>query len=554
MTIDAVAAITSGRTALGIELGSTRIKAVLIGPDHAPLAVGASDWENQLVDGLWTYSLDAVWAGVQQSFSALADDVRQRHGVELAGVGALGVSAMMHGYLPFDVEGRLLTPFRTWRNTHTGRATERLSAEFGVNIPHRWSVAHLYQAVLDGEDHLGRLDHLTTLAGYVHWQLTGEQVLGIGDASGMFPIDPATGGYDAAMLARFDQLAAEAGVELTLAELLPAIAVAGQPAGTLTAAGAELLDPTGGLRPGVQLCPPEGDAGTGMVATNSVAPRTGNVSAGTSIFAMVVLEGELAGVHRELDLVTTPAGDPVAMVHCNNGASELDAWAGLFTEFARALGSPADPSEVFATLFTAALDGAADCGGMLAYNYLSGEPITDLEEGRPLFLRSPDSRLDLGTFMRTHLFSSLATLRIGMDVLQKAEGVRLDRMFAHGGMFKTAGVAQRFLAAAIDTPVSVGDVAAEGGAWGIAVLAAFATGRAPEQSLPDYLDTAVFAGTSLVTAEPDPADVAGFDAFMQRYVAGLPVERAAVQHVATGSQPTEPSDTTSAPLTEEQPA
>ncbi|MGY2078614.1 xylulokinase [Modestobacter sp. SYSU DS0657] len=554
MTTDAVAAITSGRTALGIELGSTRIKAVLIGPDHAPLAVGASDWENQLVDGLWTYSLDAVWAGVQQSFSALADDVRQRHGVELAGVGALGVSAMMHGYLPFDAEGRLLTPFRTWRNTNTGRATERLSAEFGVNIPHRWSVAHLYQAVLDGEDHLGRLDHLTTLAGYVHWQLTGEQVLGIGDASGMFPIDPATGGYDAAMLARFDQLAAEAGVELTLAELLPAIAVAGQPAGTLTAAGAELLDPTGRLRPGVPLCPPEGDAGTGMVATNSVAPRTGNVSAGTSIFAMVVLEGELAGVHRELDLVTTPAGDPVAMVHCNNGASELDAWAGLFAEFARALGSPADPSEVFATLFTAALDGAADCGGMLAYNYLSGEPITDLEEGRPLFLRSPDSRLDLGTFMRTHLFSSLATLRIGMDVLQKAEGVRLDRMFAHGGMFKTAGVAQRFLAAAIDTPVSVGDVAAEGGAWGIAVLAAFATGRAPEQSLPDYLDTAVFAGTSLVTAEPDPADVAGFDAFMQRYVAGLPVERAAVQHVATGSQPTEPSDPTSATLTEEQPA
>ncbi|MGY1749597.1 xylulokinase [Modestobacter sp. SYSU DS0511] len=554
MTIDAVAAITSNRTALGIELGSTRIKAVLIGPDHSPLAVGASDWENQLVDGLWTYSLDAVWAGVQQSVSALADDVRQRHGVELAGVGALGVSAMMHGYLPFDAEGRLLTPFRTWRNTNTGRATERLSAEFGVNIPHRWSVAHLYQAVLDGEDHLGRLDHLTTLAGYVHWQLTGEQVLGIGDASGMFPIDPATGGYDAAMLARFDQLAAEAGVELTLAELLPAIAVAGQPAGTLTAAGAELLDPTGRLRPGVPLCPPEGDAGTGMVATNSVAPRTGNVSAGTSIFAMVVLEGELAGVHRELDLVTTPAGDPVAMVHCNNGASELDAWAGLFAEFARALGSPADPAEVFATLFTAALDGAADCGGMLAYNYLSGEPITDLEEGRPLFLRSPDSRLDLGTFMRTHLFSSLATLRIGMDVLQKAEGVRLDRMFAHGGMFKTAGVAQRFLAAAIDTPVAVGDVAAEGGAWGIAVLAAFATGRAPEQSLPDYLDTAVFAGTSLVTAEPDPADVAGFDAFMQRYVAGLPVERAAVQHVATGSQPTEPSDTTSAPLTEEQPA
>src|SRR3954466_11219231 len=334
------------------------------------------------------------------------------------------------------------------------------------------------------------------------------------------------------MLARFDELAAEAGVELTLADLLPTIAVAGRPAGELTEAGAQLLDPTGRLGAGVPLCPPEGDAGTGMVATNSVAPRTGNVSAGTSIFAMVVLERELSRVHRELDLVTTPAGDPVAMVHCNNGASELNAWAGLFAEFARALGAEADPSKVFETLFTAALHGAGDCGGMLAYNYLSGEPITDFEEGRPLFLRSPDSRLDLGTFMRTQLFASLATLRIGMDVLQKTEGVRLDRMFAHGGLIRTECVAQRFLAAAIDTPVSVGDVAAEGGAWGIAVLAAFAGGRSPGQRLADYLDTTVFTGTSLQTVDPDPADVAGFDAFMHRYVAALPVERAAVDHVS----------------------
>jgi sugar (pentulose or hexulose) kinase len=557
MTIDAGAAITSGRTALGIELGSTRIKAVLIGPDHAPLAVGSHDWENQFVDRRWTYSLDAVWSGVQQSIAALTEDVRRRHGVELAGVGALGVSAMMHGYLAFDADGALLTPFRTWRNTNTGRAAEQLSAEFGCNIPHRWSVAHLYQAILDREEHIGRLDHLTTLAGYVHWQLTGEKVLGIGDASGMFPIDNATGGYDTTMLARFDQLAAEAGVELTLAEVLPAIALAGQPAGTLTDAGAALLDPTGRLRPGIPLCPPEGDAGTGMVATNSVAPRTGNVSAGTSIFAMVVLERELAGTHRELDLVTTPAGDPVAMVHCNNGASELDAWAGLFAQFARALGVQVDPSAVFETLFTAALAGASDCGGMLAYNYLSGEPITDFEEGRPLFLRSPDSRLDLGTFMRTHLFASLATLRIGMDVLQKTEGVRLRRMFAHGGLFKTEGVAQRFLAAALDTPVSVGDVAAEGGAWGIAVLAAFATARSPEQSLAHYLDTTVFAGASLQTAEPEPSDVAGFDAFMQRYVAALPVERAAVDHVGIGHRRAEPqtaeTGTTSAAVPEEQP-
>ncbi|WP_369140519.1 xylulokinase [Modestobacter versicolor] len=543
MTTDAGAAITSGRTALGIELGSTRIKAVLIGPDHAPLAVGSSDWENQLVDRLWTYSLADVWAGVQQSVAALAADVQRRHGVELAGVGALGVSAMMHGYLAFDADGELLAPFRTWRNTNTGRAAERLSAEFGCNIPHRWSVAHLYQAVLDGEEHVGRVDHLTTLAGYVHWQLTGEKVLGVGDASGMLPIDAATGGYDAAMLARFDELAAEAGVELTLAGLLPAIAVAGEPAGTLTEAGARLLDPTGRLSAGAPLCPPEGDAGTGMVATGSVAPRTGNVSAGTSIFAMVVLERPLGRAHRELDLVTTPAGDPVAMVHCNNGASELDAWAGLFAQFARALGSDADPSRVFETLFTAALDGAGDGGGMLAYNYLSGEPITDLEEGRPLFLRSPDSRLDLGTFMRTHLYSALATLRVGMDVLQQAEGVRLDRMFAHGGLFRTAGVAQRFLAAAIDTPVSVGDVAAEGGAWGAAVLAAFATRRAPGQALADYLDTTVFAGAVLQTVEPRPDDVAGFDAFMQRYLAALPVERAAVEHLpqdaGTPAAPTE---------------
>jgi sugar (pentulose or hexulose) kinase len=546
-------AITGGRTALGIELGSTRIKAVLIGPDHAPLAVGSSDWENQFVDRLWTYSLDAVWTGVQQSVAALADDVRRRHGVELPTVGVLGVSAMMHGYLAFDADGALLTPFRTWRNTNTGRAAERLSAEFGVNIPHRWSVAHLYQAILDAEAHVGRLDHLTTLAGYVHWQLTGEKVLGIGDASGMFPIDADTGGYSAPMLARFDQLAAEAGAELSLADLLPRIEVAGRPAGTLTEAGAKLLDPTGRLRPGTPLCPPEGDAGTGMVATNSVAPRTGNVSAGTSIFAMVVLEHELARVHRELDLVTTPAGDPVAMVHCNNGASELNAWVGLFAEFARGLGAEVDPSTVFETLFAAALGGASDCGGMLAYNYLSGEPITDLEEGRPLFLRSPDSPLDLGTFMRTHLFSSLATLRIGMDVLQKTEGVRLDRMFAHGGLFKTEGVAQRFLAAAIDTPVSVGDIAGEGGAWGIAVLAAFAAGDSG-QSLADYLETTVFAGASLRTAEPDPIDAAGFDAFMERYVAALPVERAAVEHVAVGTPRTADIETTSAVLTEEQPA
>jgi sugar (pentulose or hexulose) kinase len=523
-------AIDQGRTTLGIELGSTRIKAVLTGPDRQAIAVGSHHWENQFVDRTWTYSLEAVWSGLRACYAALAEDVRRRYGVELRTTGAFGVSAMMHGYLAFDADGELLTPFRTWRNTDTGAAADQLSALFGYNIPHRWSVAHLYQAVLNGEDHLGRLAHLTTLAGYVHWRLTGRQVLGTGDASGMFPIDIATGGYDARMLGLFEGLVAGRGLPLPLADLLPAVRPAGEPAGMLTEAGARLLDPGGTLQPGIAMCPPEGDAGTGMVATNSVARRTGNVSAGTSIFAMVVLDGELSRAHPEIDLVTTPAGDLVAMVHCNNGASELDSWAGLFAEFAAALGVERDSATIFETLFRAALDGAPDGGGLMAFNNLSGEPITKLHEGRPLFLREPGSALTLATFMRTQLYAALATLRIGMDVLQKAESVQLDRMFAHGGLFKTEGVAQKLLAAAINTPVSVGDIAAEGGAWGIAVLAAFLAEREQGQGLDDFLTTSVFADARLDTAEPDPADVAGFDAFMLRYVAALPVEQAAVRH------------------------
>ncbi|BCJ39384.1 ATPase [Actinoplanes ianthinogenes] len=522
-------AIDQGRTALGIELGSTRIKAVLIGPDHEAIATGSHDWENQFVDRVWTYSLEAVWAGLQDCFAKLAADVRAKHGTELRTTGALGVSAMMHGYLAFDADGELLTPFRTWRNTNTGDASEALSDLFGHNIPHRWSIAHLYQAILNGEEHIGRLAHVTTLAGYVHWKLTGRQVLGVGDASGMFPIDVATGTYDAGMLAQFDELVAGRGVP-ALAGLLPAVLPAGETAGTLTEAGAALLDPTGVLLAGLPLCPPEGDAGTGMVATNSVARRTGNVSAGTSIFAMIVLDGPLSRMHPEVDLVTTPAGDLVAMVHCNNGASELNSWAGLFAEFATALGVRADSNTIFETLFRSALAGAPDGGGLMAFNYLSGEPITRLHEGRPLFLREPGSTLDLATFMRTQLYSALATLRIGMDVLQKAESVRLDRMFAHGGLFKTQGVAQNLLAAAINTPVSVGDLAGEGGAWGIAILAAFLSGRKDGQSLDQFLNNDVFAGTQLDTAAPDPVDVAGFDAFMRRYIAALPVQQAAVEH------------------------
>jgi len=404
-----------------------------------------------------------------------------------------------------------------------------LSALFNHNIPHRWSIAHLYQAVLDNEEYVGRIAHLTTPAGYVHWQLTGERVIGVGDASGMFPIDISTGGYDATMLGRFDDLVVDHGLP-PLTDLLPTIRRAGDAAGTLTDAGARLLDPSGTLRAGAPVCPPEGDAGTGMVATNSVAPRTGNVSAGTSIFAMVVLEHELSRVHHELDLVTTPAGDLVAMVHCNNGASELNAWVGLFAQFAALTGADIDTSTVFETLFRSALDGAPDGGGLMAFNYLSGEPITGLDEGRPMFLRAPDSTFDLATFMRTQLFAALATLRIGMDVLQKDEGVRLDTMFAHGGLFTTKGVAQRFLAAAIDTPVAVGATAAEGGAWGIAVLAAFLTNRAPGQSLADYLTTKVFADAELDEIRPVPADVAGFDVFIQRYIQALPVQQAAVEH------------------------
>lgn len=527
-SVDPGRVITSGQAVLGIELGSTRIKAVLIGPDHAPIATGTHDWENQYVDQLWTYPLDAVWVGVRDCYASLVRDVQTRYGVELETLAALGVSAMMHGYLAFDADAELLTPFRTWRNTNTGRAAEALSTAFGHNIPHRWSVAHLYQAVLDSEPHVADVAHLTTLSGYVHWQLTGERVLGIGDASGMFPIDIDAGTYDAGLLATFERLAADCDVVLTMADLLPAIRMAGEPAGNLTEAGARRLDPTGNLRAGTPMCPPEGDAGTGMVATNSVAPRTGNVSAGTSIFAMVVLDGPLSRPHREVDLVTTPAGDLVAMVHCNNGASELDAWVGLFTEFASLIGIDLGTTSIFDVLLNRSLDGAADCAGLLSYNYLSGEPITDIAAGRPLFVRTPDSTFDLATFIRTQLYSTLATLRIGMDVLQREEGVRLRRLFAHGGLFKTKGVAQRYLAAATNTPVSVGALAAEGGAWGIAVLAAYAAYEGENRPpLHVYLDREVFAGTTVDTIEPSPQDVAGFEAYVQRFVAARPVETAA---------------------------
>jgi len=540
--------LREGRTALGIELGSTRIKACLIDADDPTvvLAIGAHAWENEYVDGLWTYSMDAVWSGLQAAYADLIDDAERRHGVRPATFAAVGVSAMMHGYLAFDATGELLVPFRTWRNTNTGAAAAELSELFGVNIPLRWSIAHLRQAEIDAEPHVAHVASITTLAGYVHRALTGRHVLGVGDASGMFPIDSATRDYDQAMVEAYDALVRGEGATLRQAQgpegdaqgpeggsvrdLLPEVLVAGQDAGALTPEGAALLDPSGALRPGIPFCPPEGDAGTGMVATGAVAPRTGNVSAGTSIFAMVVLERPLEQVHHELDLVTTPVGDAVAMVHCNNGASELAAWVGLFGRFAAASGAPLDDDAVFDVLFTEALAGEADAGGLLAYNHLAGEPIAGLDAGRPLFVRTPDSRLNLANVMRAQLYGVFGTLALGMRALED-EGVALDRMYAHGGMFRTAGVAQRFLAGALHAPVAVGETASEGGAWGIAVLAAFTQAAGQSPDLADYLDQVVFAGAPVSVADPDPADAAGFAAYLDRYRAGLAVEAAAVAHL-----------------------
>ena len=522
-------AVVAGTTSLGIELGSTNIKACLVGPDHQTLATGVHTWENQFVDRVWTYSLEAVHTGLAEAFAALAADVQERYGVPLTTAGALGVSAMMHGYLAFDSADELLVPFRTWRNTSTGPAAAELTEALGFNIPLRWSVAHLYQAILDGEEHVPQVAHLTTLAGYVHFLLTGVRVLGVGDASGAFPIDPATGDYDVAMLETFDGLTSDRGFTLPLRDLLPSVLPAGTPAGVLTTDGAALLDPTGTFQPGIPLCPPEGDAGTGMVATNAVAPRTGNVSAGTSIFAMVVLERALARVHEEIDVVTTPSGDPVAMVHCNNGSSELGAWAGVFGEFARAVGADIDQNAVFAALLGAALDGAADGGGLLAYNYLSGETIAGLDEGRPLVVRTPGSTLDLANFARTQVYGVFATLALGMRTLAE-EGVAIDSLLAHGGLFRTEGVAQRLLAAAVKAPVAVAPTAGEGGAWGIAVLAAYTAARSAGETRPlaAWLDEQVFADAQTVVAQPEPADVAGLEAYLDTYRAGLAIQHAAI--------------------------
>lgn len=529
MEMNRKAAIEQGQTYLGIELGSTRIKAVLIGEDHVSLASGGHDWENRLEDGIWTYTLEDVWSGLQDAYQKMAADVRGKYGVEVTVVGAIGISAMMHGYMAFDKTGGLLVPFRTWRNTITAEAAEKLTELFQYQIPQRWSIAHLYQAILNGEAHVKEIDYLITLEGYVHWKLTGQRILGIGDVAGMFPVDKQAKDFDEKRVQQFDEAIADYGFSWKLRDILPQAMVAGESAGSLTTAGATLLDVSGMLKPGIPLCPPEGDAGTGMVATNSVKVRTGNVSAGTSVFAMVVLEEELKQVHPEIDLVTTPAGDLVAMVHCNNCTSDLNAWVGLFKEFADSFGIKADMNDIFGTLYQKALEGDPDCGGLLAYNYFSGEHITGFEEGRPLFVRKPDSAFNLANFMRVHLYTSLGALKTGLNILFDEEGVRLDELLGHGGFFKTKAVGQRVMAAAANVPVTVMETAGEGGAWGIAILAAYLIRRKDGETLAKYLAEQVFAGKAGERVEPDQKDVAGFDEFLQRYHAGLPIERAAVE-------------------------
>lgn len=529
--MDTKSVIENGKAILGIEFGSTRIKAVLIDEEHNPIASGSHEWENQLVDGIWTYSIDTIWEGLQDCYRDMKKDVQQKFGVKVTKLAAIGFSAMMHGYMAFGEDGKILVPFRTWRNAITEEASVKLTELFQYNIPQRWSIAHLYQAILNGEEHVKDIRFQTTLAGYIHWMLTGKKVLGVGEASGMFPIDIATGKFDAGMVEKFDAAIADKNFSWKLLDIFPEVLTAGEEAGTLTAEGAALLDPSGELEAGIPLCPPEGDAGTGMVATNSVARRTGNVSAGTSVFSMVVLEKELSKVYPELDLVTTPSGDLVAMVHCNNCTSDLNAWVNIFKEFAESFGIDVDMNKLFGTLYNKAMEGDVDGGNLLAYNYISGENITGMEEGRPLFVRTPNSTFNLANFMRVHLYTSLGALKIGMDLLLKEEKVQVDKLLGHGGLFKTKGVGQQILADAMNTPISVMETAGEGGAWGIAVLAAYMV-KKTDENLGDYLNAHVFAGQEGSELTPDLAGVKGFDEFIQIYKAGLPIERAAVDSMS----------------------
>ena len=528
MSLNAKSTIEAGKAILGIEFGSTRIKAVLIDQESNPIAQGSHEWENQLVDGLWTYSVEAIWFGLQDCYADLRENVKKQYDTEIEALAGIGISAMMHGYMAFDKDGKILVPFRTWRNTNTAQAAAALSELFVYNIPLRWSISHLYQAILDNEEHVKDIDFLTTLAGFIHWKLTGQRVLGVGDASGMIPVDPETKNYSAAMVDKFNNLVAPHNFGWKLQDILPKVLLAGQNAGFLTPDGAKMLDVSGHLKAGIPLCPPEGDAGTGMVATNAVKQRTGNVSAGTSSFSMIVLEKELSKPYEMIDMVTTPDGSLVAMVHCNNCTSDLNAWVNLFKEYQELLGVPVDMNQVFGLLYNNALKGDADCGGLISYNYISGEPVTGLSEGRPLFVRSANDRFNLANFMRAHLYASVGVLKIGNDILLNDEKIRVDRITGHGGLFKTKGVGQRILAAAINSPISVMETAGEGGAWGIALLAAYMTDNTEGLSLADYLDKKVFAGDAGVEVKPTPEDVAGFNAYIENYKAGLAIEQAAV--------------------------
>ena len=529
MKLDAKSTIEAGKAILGIELGSTRIKAVLIDQENKPIAQGSHTWENQLVDGLWTYSIEAIWSGLQDCYADLRTNVKNAYGIEIETLAAIGVSAMMHGYMPFNKKEEILVPFRTWRNTNTGRAAAALSELFVYNIPLRWSISHLYQAILDNESHVNEIDFLTTLAGYVHWQITGEKVLGIGDASGILPIDPTTHNYSAEMVAKFNKLIAPKEYNWKLEEILPKVLSAGENAGVLTPEGSKKLDASGHLKAGIPVCPPEGDAGTGMVATNAVKQRTGNVSAGTSSFSMIVLEKELSKPYEMIDMVTTPDGSLVAMVHCNNCTSDLNAWVNLFKEYQELLGIPVDMDEIYSKLYNIALTGDTDCGGLLSYNYISGEPVTGLADGRPLFVRSANDKFNLANFMRTHLYASVGVLKIGNDILFNEEKIKVDKITGHGGLFRTKGVGQRILAAAINSPISVMETAGEGGAWGIALLGSYLVNNEKKQSLADFLDESVFVGDAGIEVSPTPEDVAGFNAYIENYKAGLPIEEAAVK-------------------------
>ena len=521
--------IIAGKAILGIEFGSTRIKAVLIDESNKPIAQGCHEWENSLVDGLWTYSIEEIWYGLQDCYANLLKDVKAQYDCVIEHLSAIGISAMMHGYMAFDENGKILVPFRTWRNTNTGKAAAELSELFVYNIPLRWSISHLYQCILEGNEHVKDIKYLTTLAGYIHWQLTGEKVLGIGDASGMLPIDSTTKDYNSEMVERFDKLIQGKGYPWKLIDILPKVLCAGEQAGTLTDEGAKRLDVSGNLKGGIPLCPPEGDAGTGMVATNAVKQRTGNVSAGTSSFSMIVLEKDLSKPSEMIDMVTTPDGSPVAMVHCNNCTSDINAWIKLFKEYQELLGVPVDMNEIYSKLYNNALTGDADCGGVLAYNYISGEPVTGLSEGRPMVVRSANDRFNLANLFRSHLYATVAVLKLGNDILFNEEKIKVDRITGHGGLFKTKGVGQRILAAALNSPISVMETAGEGGAWGIALLAGYLVNK-ESKSLADYLEYVVFDGNTGVAISPTPEDVEGFNKYMEYYKAGLAIEQAAIEN------------------------